>query len=109
MRNVQTIYAGNDSVIALAGLRDALTGDDITGALVTVTLLDASGAPVAGTTWPKTCSESSVSPGTYRAVLPGGSMSIAVGDQLTARIVADGGSGLGGQWDVPVAVGLRRA
>ena len=47
------IYAGNNNVVELTGLKNSITNAIDTGATVNVTIKDASGAEVSGDAWPK--------------------------------------------------------
>lgn len=90
------IYLDNSNVLELRSLTNSVTNAADTGATVAVTLLDASGAEVAGQTWP--VSMSHVSGGTYRVTLSS-TIQLISGHVYTARVDAVGSGGEVGEWN----------
>ena len=93
------LLADTDHVIEIPALSNGLTDAVITGATVTVTVLDSDGAEVSGQSWPTAMSEDD--PGQYYATLSA-DMSVTVGATYTAKIIADAGTGLKRTWYLPM-------
>lgn len=92
-------YVDSTMVIELRNLSDGITGEAVTNATVTASLLEAStGAPVAGASWPITLLH--VEEGTYRGAAQ---YQAAVADKgkYTCRILANI-QGAQRRWDIPV-------
>lgn len=104
--SISVLYVGNDNIIEVDGLKNDLTGTDLNGATVTVTLKDAVGANVAGGSWPLAMPHVASSHGLYRATL-GYGLSLVDGARYTAAITADGGSGLRANWSVECVARTR--
>lgn len=98
MSEVAILYYGNDMVLELTDLTNEVTGSNISGATVFVTLVDSSDTQVAGGTWPKPMPYVTGSDGVYRTTLED-TLSLTKGSRYTAKITADGGSGLMGYWE----------
>ena len=91
-------YRANDNLIELVGLIDAVTGDYINNATVAVTLTnEATGAQVAGETWPLSMPYVATSNGDYRGVLQN-SLTVAQNAVLKAVITVDAGLVGQAQW-----------
>lgn len=69
MANKQTIFVDSDNVVEVAEVMDPGTGDIITTATVTLTILDKTGTPVAGQSWPLNMLHDWDEPGTYAVTL----------------------------------------
>lgn len=97
------ISVDTDYVVELSGLSNSVTDAVISDATVGVTVLDAAGAALTGTTWPIVLSPIALSPGTYRGTLPD-SISVVVGDWVKIEVAADAGAGLARKWYQQVQV-----
>lgn len=99
-------YDGNDNTITLTGLQNAVSGNYLNSATVTVTVVDSDGNEVSGQTWPTTMSYVSGSDGNYRGTLQDAMVTTA-SELLTAQVTADGGAGQRGYWEEPLIVLTR--
>jgi hypothetical protein len=106
MSAIYEIFVGNDTVLEVQGLRSDVTGEPANAATLTVTLLDKSGAEVAGQVWPKPMSFVEGSRGLYRALLPA-ALPLVADARYTARIVADAGPDLIGTWNMECVARTR--
>lgn len=106
MSTIHILYLGNNSIVDVSGLRNDLSGDYVTDANVTMTLLNAAGAEVSGVAWPMPLDYVPDSNGVYRATLPY-SLELSEGARYVARVVADAGAGLRAEWDMPCVGRLR--
>lgn len=79
------VEQGNPPVLQ-ATLRDAITGLPLNAATIAATIVDASGAPVVGETWPITLGYVALSAGIYRVQLDA-SLALVAGQQYTAVFV----------------------
>lgn len=105
---VEIIYVGNDMVLDVENVRNALTGIAISDADVQLTLRDqASNAMVSGESWPKTLAAVPGQPGRYRCTIPY-TLSIAANQRLVAEIDIDAGPGLRATFEIAVVVKPRR-
>jgi hypothetical protein len=86
-------------ILELTGLTSSITGQLVSDATVSVTIVDAHGQEVAGETWPLTVSPVRGAPGTYRATLSA-SLAINPRQSVDAVVVADAGTGLKRTWHV---------
>jgi hypothetical protein len=101
-----TLSIGGDNVIELRGLKNAITGDPITTATVTVTVTeDITGAEVSGQSWPLTMPH--IASGTYRAILPD-VMDLNSALSYTSVVVADNGTDQKGRWCTPYTASCSR-
>lgn len=92
-----TAFIANTNILDLRNLKNEITQAFINGATVEVTIRDATGAAVAGQTWPVTMSYVAASDGDYRAII---SEDVEFTKQnYTAYIDSDGGPGLVGHWE----------
>lgn len=99
------IYLDNDNLITLTGLANGADNTSLPAATVSVTLLDSTESEVAGETWP--LAMSSAGGGTYEATLTK-DLTLAANGRYTAKVIAtDSGTGLDGQWNVPVIAKTR--
>lgn len=103
---MQVLYDGNSNIIKLNGLQNAEAETYINTATVTVTLVDLSGNPISGETWPLTMDYVSGSNGNYKGILTSG-LSLTSGQEVIAQISADGGAELDGYWEVHCIVTTR--
>jgi Ethanolamine utilization protein EutJ (predicted chaperonin) len=85
----------NDMICEVAGLKNAVSGDVLTAATVTVSVKDLDGVDVPGVSWPVTATGDGA--GTYQATLPD-TMSLTLGQKYRIDIDADAGGGLRGHW-----------
>lgn len=106
MSTINILYIGNDNLLEIAGLKNELTGLDLNGATVTVTLLDADGAEVGGEVWPKALDYVTGSDGIYRCTLPY-TLSLTAGRRYTTQITADAGNGLRALWELECVARAR--
>ena len=95
------IYLGTDHLLSIPSLTNGQTGEVITGADVSVTLLNAADAEVSGQVWPTTMEEDGTTPGRYACILSA-DLEITVAQALYAVVVADGGTGLKRTWYLPL-------
>lgn len=105
MQCLLTLYVGNDMLLELQDLTDAITGEAQTTATVTATLQDAAGVDVTGQSWPATMAHVGATPGTYRATLEA-DLEITASARYTAIIEVDS-AGVLARWDVPVVARAR--
>ncbi len=103
----QVLFKLNDMVLELQGLKDVVADAFINDATVTVTLVDKDGTQVVGETWPLTMTYVSASDGIYRATLKD-TLTVTLGEIYIAQVSANGGAGLQGRWDLPIAVKERK-
>ena len=110
---MELLYDANDNVLHANGLYtvDVLTGQHVwldDGATVSVTLIDAlTEDNVVGETWPLALNYIAGSRGDFIGVLRDG-ITVAPGQGLVARVIADNGTDQYGQIDVDVLVVSRR-
>lgn len=100
-----TLYVGNQSVIELTGLTDALTGNIQQAASVRVSLMRAASEQVVGQQWPTTMHPVPGCPGSYRATLDA-ALAVVPCEQYTAVVDVDS-AGVVARWDVPVIARKR--
>ena len=98
---MQALLLETDHVVELSGLTNGMTSTTIANAAVTVTLRDAQGQPVAGTTWPTNAAAVNHLPGTYRASLPD-TLQLSARQWVEVVVVADAGPGLKRTWRTPL-------
>jgi hypothetical protein len=96
---IGSLYIGNDNILELNGLLNVSVSPStyVNTASVAVTLYDTNGDEVSGETWPLTMSYVASSNGVYRATLSD-SLSLKVNRRYRAKITANGGAGLQGEW-----------
>jgi hypothetical protein len=99
MSAIYELFVGNDTVLEVQGLRSDVTGEPQNTATLSVTLLDARGAEVAGQAWPMPMPYVEGSNGLYRVLLPS-TLPLVPDVRYLARIVADAGQGLVGTWNM---------
>lgn len=104
-RSVEIVYAGNDNILELRGLRDEITGAWVNNATVTISVMDG-GTAVAGESWPKDMGYVIGSDGIYRAML-GNAAQIKDGGRYEAVITATI-SGLQARWQTLLIGKARR-
>jgi hypothetical protein len=99
-----TLSINSDNVIELRNLKDTISGNTITTATVTVTLVDSNGTEVTGATWP--LSMPHIVSGLYRAILPN---ELVLSNALTyvATVVADNGDEQHKEWCVNYSATCR--
>ena len=85
----------NDMVCEVSGLQNAVTGESLIAATVTVTVSDLDSVEVPGVAWPVSAIGDGA--GTFRATLPD-AMSLTLGRRYRIDIDADAGGGLRGHW-----------
>lgn len=101
-----TLSIGGDNVIELRGLENAITGEAITTATVTVTVTeDITGNEVSGQSWPLTMPH--IASGTYRAILPD-VMDLNSALSYTSVVIADNGTDQKGRWCTPYTASCSR-
>lgn len=100
---IDALYRLSDNLLEVIGLQDARTSAYLNSATVTVTVVDTSGTPIAGQSWPTTLDYVAGSNGNYVAVLED---ALVVTDRqvVTAQITADGGTNLRRYWEKPLQV-----
>ena len=103
---MNVLYSLNDNIVTIASLTNGYTAAAATGATVTLSLLTATGAVVAGASGISMVATTGAK-STYRGTLPY-SLSLTTGSTYTARIVATHGS-VRGQWNEPVRIVERTA
>lgn len=98
------IYVANTNVIELHGLKNAISGEFINDAMVSVTICVSDGgvpgAEVAGQTWPTTMDYVAASNGLYRALLEA-DVELTAKSKYIAVINADAGVNLDAHWEFP--------
>ena len=87
MASRDTIVLASDMVIELCNLRDAESGELVTGATVTGRVLDSSGNPVSDVPDPITFSEIAGRSGLYRGPIPAAA-GYANGDDVQVKVTA---------------------
>ena len=98
------IFIGNDNSIEWQLLTNTVTGVVDTGAIVSVTLKDASGVNVPGQVWPATMTHSAG--GTYRATLDA-ALSLTANRKYTAHLDVDGSGGEVGHKEIEAIAKVR--
>lgn len=93
-------FRGNDMALELKGLMNEKQGTFINNATVQGTLVDDSGNPVSGQSWPVTLAYVTGSDGDYEATASH-AMVLVAGHRYTMNLTADGGAGLYASWQVP--------
>ena len=106
MSTIHVLLISNDHILELDSLKNELTGLDLNGATVTVTLVDAAGAQVGGEVWPKAMTYVAETDGVYRCTLPY-TLALSASGRYTARITANAGNGLRAQWDMECVARTR--
>ena len=106
MSTIHVLLISNDHILELDSLKNELTGLDLNGAAVTVTLLDAEGTKVAGEVWPKAMAYVAGSDGLYRCTLPY-TLTLTASGRYTARITANAGNGLRANWELECVARTR--
>ena len=94
------LLVGNDNVMELRGLRNAVSSDYMNAATVSVTIKTKAGVNVAGATWPITMTYVTSSTGNYRGTIPA-ALEIVHGREYLAVISATM-SGTTARWDEDV-------
>lgn len=107
MSTIQTLLIGNDTIFEISRLKDDVAGAFVNDAVVTVTLVDADGAAVAGDTWPKSMAYVAGSSGIYRATLPY-TLELAENGRYDAEVAVNAGEGLRAAWTVECVARKRR-
>lgn len=100
------LYVGNDMIMELDGLKNAVTNAFVNNATVNVTLTDSSGEQVTGETWPLTMSYVTSSDGTYRATLQD-TLPLVKNKRYKATVNAEA-AGLKGNWEIDVIAKARQ-
>lgn len=100
-------YVGNTNLVELIGLKDAITGDFILDAAVTVIVKDAHGDEIDGQTWPTAMAFVEASDGDYRAVIEHDAALVA-GEECTAVIEVNDGTERIGHWEFAFTPKVRR-
>lgn len=100
------LYVGNDNVLEVDGLKNAVADTYINNATVSVILVDKNGEQVEGDTWPKTMDYVADSDGKYRCTLKD-TLSLSPMEAYTATITADGGADLKGYWEFALRSATR--
>jgi hypothetical protein len=106
MTTLNILYLGNDMILELDALKNAVTDAFINNATVSVTLTDSAGEDVTGETWPLTMSYVAASDGKYRAVLQD-TLPLIKNKRYKATVNAVG-SGLKGNWEIDVIAKVRQ-
>lgn len=101
MASEDILYVGNDNILEVDELKNAASAAFLNSATVTVTLEDSTGTEVTGDTWPKSLTYVTSSDGKYRATMLD-TLSLTADALYTAKITADGGSGLLAYWERPL-------
>ena len=99
-------YDENDHSLTLSGLKNGQTDAYISSATVAATFYDATGAPLAGITWPLPLSYVSGSNGDYRATVDQ-ALGVAARDRITVKVTAVAGA-LDATWEEQLTVLKRR-
>jgi len=107
MSEIPAIYKGNDMVLELSDLTNETTGDHISDATVSVTLVDSTGADVAGDVFPKTMTYVTGSDGVYRANLLD-TLNLIENAKYKAKISANAGEGKQGYWEKDLICKIRK-
>ncbi len=103
---LETIYIGNDILVVLEDLRDQSTGDEVTGAAVSIVRMeDLEGNAVTGFT-PIQMTLKAGTTNTYQAAIPQSVVNgLTEGDVY--RIVVEVSQPSKAEWEVPVIVRRR--
>lgn len=99
----QIAFVANTNILLLTGLKNETDETFVNDAVVTVTIVDSAGEPVAGTSWPLTMLYVADSDGNYSVALTH-TMPFVNKKKYTANIDANGGSNpeLWGHWEMPI-------
>lgn len=100
------LYVGNDHLLTLEGVQDAVSGDYLNAATVTATLKTRAGVEVEGDNWPITLDYVADSDGNYQGVIEDG-VEITAGKTYIVEITVDAGGDLIGFWRFPVVATWR--
>ncbi len=92
-----TAFVGNTNVLDLTGLQEAIEGNYVNNAVVSVTVKDDCGELVAGQTWPSTMVYVNESNGDYRCILFN-TIELQAGKRYFAEITVTGPSSEIGFW-----------
>lgn len=103
---MEVMYAQNDNLLRVLGLRDGIANTYLNNATVEVSLKDSAGQDVAGQTWPLQLTYVVGSNGDYFGILSH-DLSISEGEVVQATIIVNGGEGLYGQWESGIRVSDR--
>jgi hypothetical protein len=106
MTTIHVLLVGNDSVLDIDRVRDEVSGSYLNAAAVSVTLVDAAGAEVAGQTWPLVVPHVAASDGLYRVTLPY-TLALVADARYMAQVVVDGGDGLLAAWGLACVARTR--
>lgn len=101
------VYVANTNVIELAGLKDAVEGEFVNDATVTVTVKDGDGEEVAGQTWPATMGFVTDSDGLYRGIIED-DVELTAGTTYYAHVEVDAGPDRIGHWEFAFVPKTRR-
>ena len=101
------VYYKNDNLLELTGLRDVTKSSTtfVNNATVTADLKDSDGVAIGSQL---TLAYVTSSDGDYRATVPD-TLSVDLGDDVTAEITADAGAGLRAFWDAKLHIEKRVA
>lgn len=104
--NVQVLFAGNDMVVKIVGLKDETLGTFVNNATVTCRVKDSDGVELAGITFPVTLGYEPGSDGNYSGVLEA-ALAVAIGDKVMVEIAVDAGVAGVGLWQMLALVQRR--
>lgn len=94
------LWVNNSNLVRVQKLRNLLTASYLNDAEVSVTVLDESGAQVAGETWPKAMNYEIGTEGSYLVSLSP-ALAITDGQMVTLRVNATQ-STITARWDIPM-------
>lgn len=88
-----TLFIGNDQILAVYGLKDKVTDTYINNATVTATVKTTAGVAVPGQSFPMTLAYVASSNGDYRGTLEDG-LTLLPNKQYVVEVTADAGNDL---------------
>jgi hypothetical protein len=98
-------YDETDNLIVLDGFKNVVTDIYINDATVTAQVLDADGNEITGITQPIAMAYVASSNGKYRGTA-GEAINAVRDDEITIKVLADGGAGLQRTFELQVRVGV---
>ncbi|NOY63051.1 MAG: hypothetical protein GXP10_07865 [Gammaproteobacteria bacterium] len=105
--DISNLYISNDNLATLDALKNAADGTWINDATVTATLVDATGSPVTGQSWPLALPYVAGTNGRYQGILED-ALGLAKKSGYTLKVIAMTGSGLKGYWEKSLRALVRR-
>jgi hypothetical protein len=97
MGGMMSVYIANTNILEVRGLQEAISGDYINNATVSVTIVNDCGAAISGQSWPLSMTYVATTNGDYRATISDAAQMIP-GRNYFAEISANAGVNKIGFW-----------